>query len=492
MLTNLIMICIMASAVIIYFLNNPMEHKKSYRMRCFWNWFPLGLTYAFLYMGRYNLTVSQSALSESHLGPLMPKEAFGAIFGTGALVYGFAFLINGPLTDKIGGKRSMLIGSGGAALMNIIMGIITYLVLNEKIPPDNLINIFTVLYSINMYFQSFGAVSIVKVNAHWFHVKERGVLGGIFGTLISLGLYFAFDWCGSIEKATRIKAENLNLFDQCLYSILGTAHSQINQTWFVFFIPAGILLFFFILDLFIVKDTPGEAGFEDFDTGDASSGEANQDFTTIDLYKKLLTNPIVLTIAFIEFCSGVTRNGIMHWYRIYIKEMLKGSDAVLFESGKFFVDNWGLLLCFAGIFGGFTAGFISDKLFQSRRGPSAVFMYATMLVCAVVMCFILKANQIFLGLVVLLMSLCVIGVHGILSGTATADFGGRKAAATAVGIVDGFVYLGTAVEGFALGYLTSKSWSLWPIFLIPFCIIGLILSIRIWTAFPDSRRKGGH
>jgi len=95
MLTNLIMLCIMASAVIIYFLNNPMEHKKSYRMRCFWNWFPLGLTYAFLYMGRYNLTVSQSALSESHLGPLMPKEAFGTIFGTGALIYGFAFLING-------------------------------------------------------------------------------------------------------------------------------------------------------------------------------------------------------------------------------------------------------------------------------------------------------------------------------------------------------------------------------------------------------------
>jgi len=313
---------------------------------------------------------------------------------------------------------------------------------------------------------------------------------------------------GSIEKATRIKAGNLNLFDQGLYNILGTAHSQINQTWFVFFIPAGILLFFFILDLFIVKDTPGEAGFEDFDTGDASSGEMTQEFTTIDLYKKLLTNPIVLTIAFIEFCSGVTRNGIMHWYRIYIKEMInsmgitgtgvfitddyKGIDMALFEAGKFFVDNWGLLLCFAGIFGGFTAGFISDKLFQSRRGPSAVFMYGIMLVCAVVMCFILKANQILLGLVVLLMSLCVIGVHGILSGTATADFGGRKAAATAVGIVDGFVYLGTAVEGFALGYLTSKSWSFWPIFLIPFCIIGLILSIRIWTAFPDSRRKGGH
>ena len=43
-----------------------------------------------------------------------------------------------------------------------------------------------------MYFQSFGAVSIVKVNAAWFHVRERGTFGGIFGVLISLGLYLAF------------------------------------------------------------------------------------------------------------------------------------------------------------------------------------------------------------------------------------------------------------------------------------------------------------
>jgi OPA family glycerol-3-phosphate transporter-like MFS transporter len=47
------------------------------------------------------------------------------------------------------------------------------------------------LYGLNMYFQSFGAVSIVKVNAAWFHVRERGTFGGIFGILISLGVYFA-------------------------------------------------------------------------------------------------------------------------------------------------------------------------------------------------------------------------------------------------------------------------------------------------------------
>ncbi len=58
--------------------------------------------------------------------------------------------------------------------------------------------VFAVLYAANMYFQSFGAVAIVKVNAAWFHVRERGVFGAIFGILISLGIYFAFDWGGMI------------------------------------------------------------------------------------------------------------------------------------------------------------------------------------------------------------------------------------------------------------------------------------------------------
>ncbi|HNS72622.1 MAG TPA: MFS transporter, partial [bacterium] len=85
------------------FVDGKPLHSSAYRWRRFLNWFPLGLTYAFLYMGRYNLTVSKNALGE-----LMTKADFGAIFGAGTLTYAFAFLINGPLTDRIGGKRAML------------------------------------------------------------------------------------------------------------------------------------------------------------------------------------------------------------------------------------------------------------------------------------------------------------------------------------------------------------------------------------------------
>ena len=566
------------------------QHAREFRLRRFMNWFPMGLTYAFLYMARYNLTVSKTALGE-----MMSKADFGIIFAAGTFTYAFAFLINGPLTDKIGGKKAILIGAAGAAIANALMGTMIYgiLVLNWTL---NLTLYFSILYALNMYFQSYGAVAIVKVNSAWFHVRERGVFGGIFGILISLGLYFAFDWGESIVRATKVVAPQLNVVEQALRTLIGATSANIDQTWWVFFIPAMILAIFFVIELFLLRDQPSHAGFADFETGDASAGEMDRKFNLKEILLKILTNPIILTIAFIEFCSGVMRNGIMHWYKIFSNDMG-------YASGFFFDRNWGLLLMLAGVFGGMFAGFISDKIFGSRRGPVAALLYGLMLVSTIAMFpFVVQSNKnikqeitvkanyrlvaqnaqlgdvslenireqlgssysivtedrtttdrdtlaIFtlkalpgepskmlatkvgdillaeydyfnkfqnryekreikmknvaqiigirsnstaylLGFIVVFISLCVIGVHGMLSGTATMDFGGRRAAATAVGLIDGFVYLGTGVQSLSLGFLTEQSWNFWPPFLIPFALIGLVLAIRIWYAFPHAKRKG--
>jgi OPA family glycerol-3-phosphate transporter-like MFS transporter len=79
-----------------------LGHQPAFLRRRFWNWFPLGLTYAFLYMGRYNLSVSKT-----EFGDLISKSAFGEIFGWGSMVYGLAFLLNGPLTDRLGGRATI-------------------------------------------------------------------------------------------------------------------------------------------------------------------------------------------------------------------------------------------------------------------------------------------------------------------------------------------------------------------------------------------------
>src|SRR5438128_5773708 len=239
---SIVFICL-AVVVGIYFYNNPLKHGPWFLSRRFINWFPLGMTYAFLYMGRYNLTVAKNAL-----GSLMSNEDFGLIFAAGTITYAFSFLINGPLVDKIGGKKGILIAALGAAAANVALGVITWLVLTNRIHV-RLLPIFSVTYALNMYFQSYGAVSIIKVKAHWFHVRERGVFGAIFGTLISFGVFFAFEWGPSVVEITKVKmTAEPNWLTSTLHGIFVSPGQTIDATWAVFFIPAIILIAWAALD----------------------------------------------------------------------------------------------------------------------------------------------------------------------------------------------------------------------------------------------------
>ena len=449
-----------------------IQHSKAFRMRRFWNWFPMGLTYAFLYWGRYNLTVAKNSLSDVAMPDgstleLLTKGDFGFIFGVGTVIYALAFLINGPLTDRIGGRKALLIGAVGTMIANAGLGVATWLVLTSADPGGwPIVPVFTAIYATNMYFQSFGAVSIVKVNANWFHVRERGGFSGIFGVMISSGIFFAFD------------------VSQRVLSLAGDAR------WWVFFAPAIALSVMICIEFLLLKDTPKDAGLENFDAGDGREGESDEPLPTLQLLKGIVTHPVILTVAFVEFCTGVLRNGVMHWFPIFAKEQIAvGGDAT--DEWTFFLKNWGLLLMFAGILGGNIAGWISDKVFGSRRAPVAALLYG-MLAAAMIGMFFSLSSPIILGVIVFVVSLGVIGTHGLLSGTATMDFGGRRGAATAVGVIDGFVYLGTGLQSFSLGYLTQQSWTYWPIFLFPFALLGLYLLTRIWNAMPTGSKGGGH
>jgi MFS transporter, OPA family, glycerol-3-phosphate transporter len=460
-----ILLLLLAIGVVLYRLPRvDLGHSDRYRHRRVRNWLPVGLLYSFLYMGRYNLTVAKGVFEDMHDAagaPLMTNADFGTIFGIGTAVYGFSFVLNGPLTDRFGGKKALLLGGLGAAVANLAMGWLT-----STRHTEDLALWLSLLYGVNMYFQSFGAVAIVKINAPWFHVRERGVFGAIFGILISLGIYFAFD----VGK-------------------LIVDHMAVE--W-VFFIPAAVLGLMYLAVQFMAVDSPSQAGFDDFDTGDASSGREHlPPDPVIEVFRRMFKSSIVMTIAAIEFCSGFLRQAIMQWYRTYAK--------AVGETDAFVYQHWGMLLCCAGILGGVLAGVISDRMFHSRRGPVAAVLYAAMLVGAIVLSLLL--GSLWLGPLIVLMSMCVIGVHGMLSGTASMDFGGRRNAGIAVGIIDGFVYMGTAVMSFTYGALlpnpdggasevgkSAGEWLAWPVAMIPVAAVGLVFALRVWHATPQTRQ----
>jgi OPA family glycerol-3-phosphate transporter-like MFS transporter len=346
--------------------------------------------------------------------------------------------------------------------LNLIIGLMFNIGWDSK-----LIMGMSILYAVNMYFQSFGAVSIVKVNASWFHLRERGTFGGIFGILISLGLYLALDWAPKIASLTA-------------------------PEW-LFLMPAVLLGVFFVLSFVFVRDTPKDAGLADFDVADATSGETGPRDPALVILKKMLTNRIILIIAMISFCSGFLRQGILKWSRTF------ASGVQL--SGSYVFEHFGIVSCIAGITGGMFAGIISDHLFKSRRPPVSTFLFAVVLAGSIAIIPALSFPTS-IGVIVAIMMMAIIGVHGMLSGVASQDFGGQRNAGTATGLIDGFVYFGTALQGFVYGRILPEkgtpaakdidNWYSWPIAMIPMAVMGLLLSIRIWSAVVSSKKPVAH
>ncbi|MGN6105613.1 MAG: MFS transporter, partial [Kofleriaceae bacterium] len=445
-----ILIAVIA-VVVIRLPRVELGHSLAFRHRRLLNWLPLGLTYSFLYFGRYNIKQFQ--------GIGLTEAEYGTVFGVGSMVYGLAFLLNGPLTDRWGGRATILIAAAGSAFANLVMG---YMAMTGNTFGLPTVTAFAIVYAVNMYFQSFGAVSIVKVNAAWFHLRERGTFAGIFGILISLGLYFAYD------VGKRI-----------------TEHFPIE--W-LFYIPCLILCTFFVLSYLFVRNQPSDTGHPDFDLGDATSGEQ---LGVKQVFIKLITHPVILTISLIELCSGFLRQAILQWGVDFGKGVGLGKTFVF--------ENWGMVSCIAGITGGMFAGAISDHLFQSRRSPVSGVLYGIMLGGAILIVPLFAAPGA-IGWVVAFMSMAIIGVHGMLTATASADFAGKKNTGMAVGIIDGFVYLGSTVQSFLYGAFLPASkirdaqgclvnnpeaakidnWSIWPYAMIPVALIGFLLTLRIW------------
>src|SRR5687768_5102477 len=158
----------------------PVVHPPGFTARRRTNWIFLGLMYGFFYMSRYNLAAIQAAMKEMYG---WSNADYGKIVSAATFVYGSAVFLNGPLADKIGGKRAILLGSAGAALFNFLFGacflflgqaavvqkgvVITPPVYTRGMTASTMIASFAVLWGANHYFQSFGALSIVKINAAW-------------------------------------------------------------------------------------------------------------------------------------------------------------------------------------------------------------------------------------------------------------------------------------------------------------------------------------
>jgi OPA family glycerol-3-phosphate transporter-like MFS transporter len=380
------------------------------------------------------------------------------------LVYGLSVFLNGPVADRIGGKKAFLFGTAGASLMNFAFGF----TLSRAQPGSGagLLGLLCTVWAINGFFQSFGALSIVKVNAQWFHVRERGTFAGVFGVLIRFGLILAFSGTPLLLK-------------------------WLSLPW-VFFVPAIALAVFFVLNFFFMENTPADAGLPALDTGDGSAADDDKPAKLVDVLKKVFLNRAALTVAFASMMIGCVRRSVIDaWYPDYFHQVWGIKD--LSHYGPYQLAVWGIAI--AGIAGGFAFGITSDNVFKGRRGPVITFGFGGIFILLLAFA---GAQRMALGpwaaaAVLVGLSFFINGAHGMIGGAASMDYGGRKAAATAAGLFDGMQYIAASPMGYTMGKLLSDKagWDKWTLILIPFSVVGLILGASLWNVLPKAK-GGGH
>ena len=543
-------------------MNYDRSHldQPGFRARRAQNWVSLGLLYAAYYMCRYNITIANPILRET-FG--WSKEQIGVILTAGFWTYAASVFLNGPIADRIGGRKAILFGGTFVILFTVLFGLAPNLtgipnelrdltaryeplkaqVWNEpttlikrgaifkgegKLPalaekdsltlidrgvkaaeirnyarvstavlmktplnsyeelrefhnllppklrsadPERLVkleafaksasfllSVFIIIWILNCYFQSYGALSIVKVNAAWFHVRERGVFGGIFGIMIQAGRLGIMTLGGLIVS---------------------------YLPWqYIFFIPAALLVIIVWWGTRAISNSPEEVGFAHLDPEDGSEQEAHVTINYKWIVKRIFTNRIMLMIALAEFCTGFVRHGVDQWFPSFMREV----HNVSFSSKEFLLTAIGMPI--GAIFGGLIAGTASDKLFGSRRPPVAALFFFGQAAALVGLHYSQNWGPFASIWMFMLVSMCIQGTHSLLSGVASMDFGGKRAAASAAGLFDGCQYLAGGVVGWGMGWFLDKfGWGSWTWGIIGFSLLGGFLMISLWEARPAHQLK---
>lgn len=454
--------------------------NNEFFMRRRFNWILLGMTYALFYMSRYNFASGHSTIAEV-FG--WSYTDYGSILSGALLIYGLSVFLNGPLCDKIGGKVSILIGSIGACVFNLLFGlfylcvyspavidktthkIISPAVLNYGLSMTTLITMLTAVWMSNHYFQSFGALSIVKINTAWFKVHERGKLAGLFSICIQFGRFLGTFVCS------------------LLVAVL---------PWqYIFWIPALLLGSITILNWKYLKNSPEAIGYNYFNTPTIKQ----EDVKISLVLKKVFASKTMWLFAFISMCLGSTRICIEHWYARYFQVMynIKVTDIILYSPYRFVALSVPILMILVG----FLSGWLSDKKFNSRRGPIVLFSFILQVLFLGTLALFIHSPWGAAISIILLLSAMQAG-HCLVAATASMDFGGRKAAATATGFIDGMQYLAGAIVMFSMSRILDASkvvgkigieFTLWPLIPLPMAIIGMCLSMFLWNVRASNEEK---
>lgn len=373
--------------------------------------------YAGYYLCRSNLSVAMPYIIADMVldgyDPAYAKTAMGRVASAGVLAYAIGKFLSGGLADRIGGRRTFLYGMGGSVAATMMFA------LSGTVP------MFTLAWLVNRTCQTGGWIGMVKLTSRWFSASSYGTAMGV----LSLSYMFG---------------------DAAARAFMGTLLSWGLDWAGVFFIGAAILLTLLVLNAVLLLESPAEIGEPEPRGGTLSlidDDDAPQAGEMRVILRRFLRNRSFLAICAISLGFTLIRETFNTWTPLYFAEStgMSGSEAA----------QGSALFPFSGGISVLLAGFVSDRLGPSGRASIILGgLGLTALALLVLGRVDLSASPMLPVLMVGFTGFVMIGPYSYLSGAMALDLGGKRASATAAGIIDGVGYLGGVLAGDAFARLS--------------------------------------
>jgi sugar phosphate permease len=393
-------------------------------------------------LGAANYTSAEQHLRKDDRVGLMDGDM--AMVDTANLVaYAIGQFIWGMAGDRFGTRWVVLFGLCGSVAAAVWMG------------ASSLAVMFAVFFCLQGAFQATGWAPLAKNVGNFFARHERGVVFGIWSTNYAFGglVASAFaGWCGD------------------------------RYGWrYAFFIPAGVVAAIAVLFWLLQRNRPEDVGLEPVEvyhndtTDETINGAPAQAEGSWRAIWDVIANPNVLLLGFVYFLLKPTRYAILYWGPKYVNSKL-GTNMT--ESGLM-----SGLFEFAGIGSVFAAGYLSDRVFGSRRMPICILSLFALGAFLLVFDH-LPAEGIYLGGGFVLIGLLLFGPDSIIAGVAAADFGTKRGTSTACGWINGWGSVGAVIGGTIPGYTQYWGWDGIFAFLGGLVLLAGILLLPKWNARP--------
>lgn len=374
--------------------------------------------YFFFYTGRQTFGFAIPGI-QKEFG--LSKEVLGWASTSLLWCYAVGQAINGNLGDKFGGRRVM---TAGAILSCAANWVVSFAVGFKSL---------AIPWGINGYFQALGWAPGSRLLSNWWGAGERGKVYGFY--------VFAAGCASVLSFITSIIVVNV---------------LHLDWRW-IFRLPVLLMLVGGIAFYLIARERPEDLGFKSPDTGVANAEDAHSAHAAHEpaesswsRYKAVLGNPRLIIAALSIGFQNAARYGLIVWVPVHFlgKDWAKAADGMIDPA-------WISVALPVGMaFGALTNGWISDKVFGSKR-YKAIVLY--MLLGAVASMGMYMLPTSIFGLVLLFMA--GFFVYGPASSfwALCPDLVGAKRAGTATGVMNFFSYLLAGLGEPLIGRLLDHS-----------------------------------